>query len=180
MFGSAMKTARRVQFIDELMKSLTSKKTFGVLRKGHEEKVIAAHLHPTLRNDPGRILRLMNPSWSDHNVERKSSEALLWERNLNTTINHIQFMGTQHRPDFIVKFDDIRIGVELKRGDTGSAVREALGQCLVYSSEYEFVCCVIADTSKDERIKKAFGSSAKEKELLERLWDEYNIKIAVV
>lgn len=179
-FGSAKKTTRRVQFVDRLMASLTSKKTFGTIGKTKSEQVIATYMHQTIRNDLSRIFRDMYPTYSEQATQAKADKALLWEGDKNTTVNHIQFLGAQHRPDYVVMFDGIRVGVELKRGDRGCILREALGQCLVYSSEYEFVCCVVADTTKDERIKRAFEQGEEEGKLLERLWEEFNVRIAVV
>ncbi|MDR2672020.1 MAG: hypothetical protein LBC35_01730 [Coriobacteriales bacterium] len=89
-------------------------------------------------------------------------------------------MGSQHRPDFIIQFDKIRIAIEVKRRESGRMVREALGQCLVYASQFEFTCCVLVDTSKDEKLKRAFCSGNQEQAILQQLWNGFNISIGVV
>ena len=179
-FGTAKKSSKRVALIDGIMKSITSKHIFGVIGKQKSEQIIATYMHQELRKDIKKLFADLHPYWSEKTALTHADNALLWECDKNTTVNHIQFMGTQHRPDFITKFDDIRIGIEVKRGESGSMIREAIGQCLVYSSEYDFVCCVVVDTSKGEKILHSFEHGIQEKELLERLWNDYNIKMAVV
>lgn len=178
--GIAKKTARRTAFLDELMKTLTSKRTFGIIGKSKCEREIVGYMHNTLRNDFERILAHLNPNWSEQNVKAHAERSIFWEGDISTTVNNIRFMGMQHRPDFFVKFDDARVAVEVKKGENGSAIREALGQCLVYATEYEFVCCVIVDSSQDEKVKRAFEQGEAESELRTKLWDTFNIRLDVV
>jgi hypothetical protein len=83
-------------------------------------------------------------------------------------VNNLLLFGVQHRPDFVVLMDDIGIAIEIKRGDSGQHVREALGQVLVYSSCFDFPCCVIVDSSKDKKIRSSLADR-EESLMLEKL-----------
>jgi hypothetical protein len=81
----------------------------------------------------------------------------------------------------VVKVDDIRVAVEVKRGENGSAVREGLGQSLVYSSceDFDFVVYLFVDTSRDKKIRDSLNRSL-DSTFIQSLWDERNIRFAIV
>jgi hypothetical protein len=109
----------------------------------------------------------------------KIKKSLKWEGNVNTTINHILFMGTQNRPDMILEINGLKIAIEFKRGDKGSDLRSGIGQSMVYSTHYDFVLYLFIDTSKDKRIVNARGG-VNETEFVELLWDQFNIKFVTI
>ena len=176
----ARKSTRRICLIDGIMAGLTSDSVYGLIGTGRDEAAVADHLQHSLLEALVRVHRSLDCSASPERVAKRAADCLLWEGNINTTINHIQFLGAQHRPDFIIQMDGIRVAVELKRGESGAAVREALGQCLVYASHFEFTCCVLVDTSRDKKLKRAYVDGAVERVMLERLWDDFNVRLAVV
>lgn len=176
----ARKSTRRTCLIDGIMDGLTSDSVYGIIGTGRNEAVVAHSLHASILEALKRVHCSLDPSASQERIAKRAADCLLWEGNINTTINHIQFLGAQHRPDFIVQMDGIRVAVEVKRGESGAAVREALGQCLVYASQFEFTCCVLVDTSLDKKLKRACVSGAAEQVMLKRLWDDFNIRLAVV
>ena len=65
---------------------------------------------------------------------------MLWEGDVNTTVNNFTFFGTQHRPDFVVKIDRLSVAVEVKKGETGSSLREGIGQSLELLYPSYFIC----------------------------------------
>jgi hypothetical protein len=136
-------------------------------------------MHQTILSKLMEVHEHLDPSASQDTVTKRATNSLLWEGDINTTVNNILFMGVQHRPDFVVQIEGIRIAVEVKRGESGSAVREAIGQCLVYSSQFDFACCVLVDTSNDKKIKGGFPGAA-EQSMLHRLWNDFNIRFNVV
>ena len=75
---------------------------------------------------------------------------MLWEGEANTNINNFTFFGTQH-PDFVVKIDKLKVAVEVKKGESGSSLREGIGQSLVYASAFDFVVYLYVDISKTKR-----------------------------
>ena len=127
------------------------------------------------------ICRKLFPRLSDSAIQKKAKVSLFWEGDVNTTVNHIRFLGVQHRPDFMVKVDGIRVAVEVKRGETGSAVREGLGQSLVYASceDFDFVVYLFVDTSKDKKIRDSLSRTL-DAAFIQSLWDEHNIKFTIV
>ena len=99
---------------------------------------------------------------------------------MNTTVNHIRFLGVQHRPDFVVKLVGIRIAVEVKRGQSGSAIREGIGQALVYaaSQDFDFVNYLFIDTSRDKKIRDSLQQGLNAG-FVASLWDFYNVRFHV-
>ena len=81
--------------------------------------------------------------------------------------------------DGFVQVDSLRIAVEVKRGETGASVREGLGQSLVYSCEFDFVCYIFVDVSKDKKVKRSLDREA-ERHLVEDLWENHNVRFGVV
>jgi hypothetical protein len=175
----AKKTEHRKLIIENIMKAITSDNTFSVIGSGHSEAQIATHLHQTILRQLENLWKVLEPDLNSKSIEKKAKASFLWEGDKNTTINNIIFMGCQHHPDYVVQIDGIRIAIELKRGETGSAVREALGQCLVYSTQFEFTCCVVVDTSKDGKCSVAYKTGDLERQLLETLWDKFNIRLSI-
>jgi hypothetical protein len=112
-------------------------------------------------------------------VKQKAKNCLLWEGDVTTTVNNFTIFGTQHRPDFVVKIDKLRVAVEVKKGETGHSLREGIGQSLVYSSEFDFVVYLYVDISKDKKIRDSMGG-VQEQELITDLWDNHNVLFKVV
>ena len=180
MTTNSRKTARRSQIVNGVMDALMNKSVFGVIGSGRNESSVAHVMHGELLRALQSLHRELDPRSSDEIIEKKARECLLWEGDINTTINHIQFLGAQHRPDFIVQIDGTRMALELKRGSDGSCIRNALGQCLVYASQFDFTCCVVVDTTRDKKIRRAYADGCIESAMLERLWDHFNIRLGVV
>lgn len=177
---AARKTTRRIRIIDGIMDALMSQSVFGIIGAGRNESAVAHKLHGELLKSLGSIHRELDENAPNALVDKRARECLLWEGDINTTINHIQFLGAQHRPDFIVQTDGIRAAIEVKRGSDGSCVRNALGQCIVYASQFDFTCCVVVDTTRDKKLKRAYSEGTIESLILGRLWDQFNIRIGVV
>lgn len=146
---------------------------------GLSEQHVKSFIYNQFLSDLTKLHRRLEPSLSEASVNRKASESLYWEGDKGTTVNNLLLFGVQHRPDFMVLMDDVRIAIEIKRGDSGQHVREAIGQTLVYASHFDFTCCVIVDSSRDKRIKSSLVED-KEKLTLRRLWDSFNIRISAV
>lgn len=176
------KSARRNQIIDGLLAAMSDEyiyKTLDYQNRG--EDYLKQAMHQKLLTALEGLHRTLNGSLKPQTIVRKAKDSLLWEGDKNTTINHIRFLGVQHRPDFKVLIDDLRIAVEVKRGENGSAVREGIGQSLVYacSKDFDFVVYVFVDTSKDKKIREA-TLEPREQAFIESLWAEYNVRFAVV
>lgn len=180
MATNAKKTARRNLLVDGVMDAMMSESVFGLIGSGRSESAVAHVMHGELLRSLHSLHRSLDPRSSDALIARRARECLLWEGDINTTINHIQFLGAQHRPDFIIQVDDIRLALELKRGSDGGCIREALGQCIVYSSQFDFTCCVVVDTTRDKKIKRAYAEGCSEAIVIASLWEHFNIRLGVV
>lgn len=177
----AKKTEKRVQIIDEIMTALCSKEVYGVIdSKIASEDKMKTYLHQILRKHLTIIFQ--NIFGQERELaEKHAIKSLLWEGDKNTTINNVKFLGTQHRPDFVIQIDGLSIAVEVKIGESGQAIREGLGQSLVYvSSAFDFVCYLFVDSSKDQKIFKSIKEEPKVAPFLHDLWENYNIRFDVV
>ena len=137
-------------------------------------------MHQPLQRRIRRLCEELFSGQSPKSIASKASEALFWEGDVNTTVNHIRFLGVQHRPDFVVKLVGIRIAVEVKRGQSGSAIREGIGQALVYaaSEDFDFVNYLFIDTSRDEKIRDSLQQGLNAG-FVASLWDFYNVRFHV-
>jgi hypothetical protein len=173
------KTARRIQIIDHIMDSLLSPKYYAQIGSGLSEQHVKTFIYNQFLSDLTKLHRNLEPALREAGVKKKAGESLYWEGDKGTTVNNLLLFGVQHRPDFMVLMDDTRIAIEIKRGDSGQHVREAIGQALVYAAHFDFTCCVIVDSSKDKKIRDSL-SEEKEGLTLRRLWDSFNIRISAV
>ena len=174
------KSARRTKIVDGIMTALKSDVIYKTIDyKKKKESSIKQYMHQPFIAALNKLHRELTPGLKDATYEKKAKHSLLWEGDVSTTINNFLFLGVQHRPDFVVQFDELRIAVEVKRGESGAAVREGLGQSIVYSTEFDFVCYVFVDVSKDKKVKRSIGGDA-ETSIVHSLWDRYNIRFDVV
>jgi len=174
------KTQRRVMIINGIMELLKSDIIYKTIKyRDKKESEIKQYMHRPFVNKLKEIHKKISPSLSEQTLKRKAKKSLLWEGDVNTTINHFLFLGVQHRPDFIVQIDKLRIAVEVKRGESGGSVREGLGQSLVYSSAFDFVCYIFVDTSKDKKVLRSLDGQS-EQYFIQKLWNDYNIRFDVV
>lgn len=179
---SAKKSARRVKIIDDILDVLKSDSIFRTIDyHTRSESYIKQFMFQPLLAGIERLYREFQPNISEVAITRKAKASVFWEGDVNMTVNHIRLLGVQHRPDFIIKFDELRIAVEIKRGESGSAVREGVGQSLMYaaSSDFNFVVYLFVDISKDKKIWESL-SQPRDKAFVESLWQNYNIRFDVV
>jgi hypothetical protein len=176
----ARKGSRREEIVERILNALTDDDIY--------ENRYVERLTENKMKDPlySALVDCMEGLYEDlggvtkqSSIEERARESVLWESSPKTTINNIKFMGVQHRPDFVVQFDDLRIAVEVKLGDRGADIREGLGQSLVYAAEYDFVAYLFIDTSGDKKIQLGCEQDV-EQQVLDSLWSNYNIKFAVV
>jgi hypothetical protein len=175
----AKKTQVRVTLIEGIVRILRSKKIYGVLRKNVDESTIKTFMYPILVDGMKGIYHILYPNYEPGTIQRKANRAVLWEGDKTVTISNTRLFGVQHRPDFVIRAEGVRIAIEIKRGEKGDVVREGLGQGLVYKSDYDFVIVLLRDTSKDKKIVDSLDNTA-ESELVNALWENYNIRFEVV
>ncbi len=180
--GVAQKSERRTWIVERLIEGMKSDEIFKTLDyRNKKESYIKQYMHQLLKRSLIDVHIRLSPKAGKKTLHRKTADSLMWEGDVKTTINHIRFLGTQHRPDFKVLIDGLRIAIEVKRGDSGSAVREGIGQSLVYaaSEDFDFVTYLFVDTSKDKKILDSLRGE-RERAFVGSLWERYNIRFDVV
>ena len=178
----ATRSAKRTKILDQIMDALKSDEIFQTLDyRRKNESYIKQYMHQPLKRRLVDIHRELSPNTSDETLKRRAAGSVFWEGDKQTTINHTRFLGAQHRPDFRVVVNSLRIAVEIKRGESGAAVREGIGQSLVYaaSADYDFVTYLFIDTSRDKKILESFNRDL-DHAFIDSLWDNYNVRFEVV
>lgn len=173
------KSERRINIVKDIMRTIKSDKIFGRIKyKQKDEAYIKQYMHQPLIQEVTEMYKRYK-GYIHESAEKRANVDLKWEQDQKTIVHNFLFMGTQHRPDFVLEFDDISIAIEVKRGSTGQAVREGMGQCIVYNTNYDFSVYLFIDTSEDDRIKNSF-TGEKEQDVVKSLWDNYNCLFEVV
>lgn len=173
------KSTKRIELLSLISESITQDDIFNVIDyKNKSEDQIKQFVYPHLVESLTNYL-VENQGIEKSRAKEKIKKSLKWEGNVKTTINHILFMGTHNRPDMVFEINDLKIAIEFKRGEKGSDLRSGIGQSIIYSTHYDFVLYLFIDTSKDKRILNAQAGS-NETQLVDRLWNQFNIKFITV
>ena len=178
----ARKSQRRITIVDSILDVLSSKQIFDTLDYRHKkEGYLKQYMHQPLVEAVKQLYRDLDKVEKPSLLEKYARASVLWEGDVNTTVNHIRVLGVQHRPDFIVIFDDVRIAVEVKRADSGMSVREGIGQGVVYaaSGDYDFVILLLIDLTKGKSIVESLHRDG-DQHLVDSLWENYNIRLGIV
>jgi len=178
----AAKSELRTWIVDQIVDVLRSDHIFTTLDyRQKTESYLKQYMHQPLQRRMAKIVERVQPNLKPATKARKAKEALLWEGDVTTTINHVRFLGVQHRPDFVVRVAGINIAVEVKLGERGTAVREGIGQSLVYSAseDFDFVAYLFIDTSRDKKVRESL-SRAPEAAFVGKLWNQHNVRFSVV
>jgi len=176
---TASKGKRRTELIGLVSEAITHDDIFGTINyRNKSEDEIKQFIYPHLVDRLIEREMGLKPHWSKDKAKAEIKKRLKWEGNVNTTVHHMLFMGTQNRPDMVLETDGLRIAIEFKRGDKGSDLRSGIGQSMIYATGYDFVIYMFVDTSADKRIKNAQTGEI-EATFIQMLWDRYNIKFAV-
>jgi len=174
-------TQKRIKLLDAIVRKMERHELFSeiVSRKSDTERQIQKALFLRLQEELPKILQ-SHSAYTKDKALKIVRNGFLWEQNVNTTVNNFSFFATNHRPDSVLSIkDELRIAIEIKKGLNGSAMRSGIGQALVYSTQFDFVIYFFIDISPGNDIKSSF-TGKKEKELINSLWKNYNIKFKVV
>ena len=175
----AKKTQVRLTLIEGIVRILRSQKIHKVLSPEKSESIIKTLMYPILVRGMEGIYYELYPNYKSATIERKADRAVIWEGDNTATISNTKLFAVQHRPDFVIRAEGVRIAIEVKRGEKGDVVREGLGQSLVYLTDYDFVIVLLRDTSKDKKIVDSLDN-ATESDLVANMWENFNVKFEVV
>lgn len=175
----ASKSKKRIDLLESIQEGITTRDVFETIDyKSQSEDKIKQFIYPYLLAQLTEYV-MDKKGFSKSLAKEKAKTMIKWEGNVNTTVKHIQFMGTSNRPDMTVESEGVTIAIEFKKGDRGSALREGFGQSMIYSTAYDFVMYMFIDTSLEGKIVN--GSTAvNEQKFLQNLWDNFNVKFAIV
>ncbi len=166
------KSIKRIKILTSLMDALKSLNVFGSIdyRRSSEDQIKKC-LYMTLVPDIGDIYE--NLGCSKESAVKKAKKSLIMEGHTKQTLHNIELFGVWHRPDFEINMEGMSIAVELKKGTSGSSIREGIGQCITYNSHYDFVLYLFIDDTKDKKILNSLENE-KEVNVIKELWDNHN------
>ena len=175
----ANKTVKRVSLVKSIAKSIMDPTIYGTINymKMNENSIKQFMYSYLLKEITYQYLK--EKKCKPSRAEKKAKEIVMWEGNVNTTINNIKFMGTGNRPDFVIDFPGTSIAVEVKKGKNGAAIREGFGQATIYSTRYDFTVYLFIDITKDKRIANSCNEK-KEKGVTDKLWKNNNVYFCVI
>jgi hypothetical protein len=174
------KTQKAVKALDHIIEFLKSDGIYETYDyKSRREFFLKGPINEVLKVGIREYYLRKNPHYRNTTLERKVLKALTYEGDIKKSIAGTMLFGVSHRPDYVVELDGIRIAIEIKCDDSGSGIREGLGQALVYSTDYDFVIYLFIDTSKGSSIASNMEEK-NEKSIIESLWRNYNICFELV
>ena len=174
----ASKSKKRISLLDMVSEAMTHNDIFHTINyRNKSEDSIKQFVYPHLVDALAERM-VEEKGISKDRAKEVVKRNLKWEGNVNTTVNHVLFMGTQNRPDMVLETDGLKIGIEFRKGESGSALRSGIGQSMIYSTHFDFVIYLFIDTTEDKRIANSIGGT-NETELIDLLWKDFNIKFVV-
>lgn len=175
----ASKSKNRIAILDMLQDGITTGEIFETINyKNQSEDKIKQFIYPHLLTQVSNWVA-ERKGFSPALAREKAKTMIKWEGNVKTTVKNIQFMGTANRPDMTVDIEGIKVAIEFKKGERGSALRDGFGQSLIYSTAYDFVLYLFIDTSENSKIVNG-ATSITEQNFLNNIWNNFNIKFIVV
>lgn len=176
----AHQTKKRIQFLNSILNVMEKHELFSeiVSRKNDTEAQIQKMLFLKLQIE---LPNLVSSIFGISPIKAKSLVDcnFVWEQKKKTTVHNFSFFATNHRPDAVMEIEKLRIALEIKKGDSGLAIRSGIGQSLVYSTQFDFVLYFFVDTSSGGDIRSSY-TGEKELSLIDSLWKNYNIKFIIV
>jgi len=180
MQQKAVQTKKRIEFLDKILSAMESHELFCdlVSRERDTESQIQKALFLRLQKKLPWIIQSIF-GYNEKKANKIVDTQFAWEQKKKISVKNFPFFATNHRPDAQLVVDNLRIGIEIKKGDNGLAIRSGIGQSVVYSTQFDFVLYFFVDISKGFDIKSS-TSALKEAELIKMLWDSFNIRFRVV
>ena len=115
------------------------------------------------------------------NYREKAARSFYWEGQDNKNNRHSpqEFFASRNYPDFVIR-EPYSIAIEYKQSDSGSLIKQAIGQSMVHilNEEYGFVYILFNDQTKEKTIRNSL-KNVKEKSVCDVLWKNFNIKLHV-
>jgi len=175
----ASKSKNRIAILDMVQDGISTQNLFEVLDfKDKTEDKIKQLIYPNLLNKVTE--HVMERKGFNRSLAREKAKTMInWEGSSNKLVKDIHFMGTTNRPDMTLDISGVKIAIEFKKGNRGSAIREGFGQSLIYSTVYDFVIYMFIDTSDENKIVNG-ATAVTEQKFLSNIWENFNVKFVIV
>ena len=171
------KTTNVVQFLDGLHRFIVESPQFRDRTTDRSEIDIQAEIRPLIiryLEDHFRAKGFADPV-------AKANKSFYWEGQeghfgkLRPTT-----FGSRNYPDFLIT-DPYLVAIEYKQSPNGSTVKRGIGQSIMHtlSGDFDFVYYLFHDESKRKDIRSS-QSNQKEAMILDRMWQEFNVRIRFV
>ena len=171
------KSKKLIAFIDDLHKFITNNAQFRRSTVGKSEKQIQTEIRPLII----RYLERYFEELGCKDCAKKANEVFYWEgQEGDYEKSEEKLFGARNYPDFIIT-EPYLIAIEYKQSDTGSMVKEGIGQSMVHtlSGEFDYVYYLFQDQTKDKKIKDSMKSK-NEKMISERIQKDFNVFIKII
>lgn len=176
-----VQTEKRSNFVEDIITCFRDHDIFSkiVSLKHNDERQIQQALFLSFQKELPCILS-KRFRFSEKKANMIADQGFKWEQKITTTVSNFNFFATHHRPDAVLEVNDnLRIAIELKKGDSGQAIRAGIGQALVYATQFNFTIYLFVDMTPAKDIQSSLIAE-KEKALIDSLWKNYNVKFIVL
>ena len=175
---NAKKSKKRIKLVNDVVDIMRSHENLGenINRKSKTENAIQSDVFSKLNS---KLPELLNKNYNIKNSKELVKDSFCFESKTTCRVASFPFFNMNHRPDATLTLSNLKIAFEIKKGESGPAIRSGIGQALVYSSRFDFVIYFFVDTSKARDIKNVKEGGI-EKALIKSLWENYNIKFVIV
>ncbi len=175
----AKKSTKRLKIIRSISDVITDDKIFTQIDiHNMSEAKIMGFMKRYFEEGLEDLYKDISPGLKESTYEKKANEALVWGPDSSTFIPAVNLLGTRNIADYLVNIEGMQIALEVERGEDGKSVRDGLGQCIVYSTDYDFVIYLLIDISKEENILNSLENT-KEQRLIGSLWENHNVLLVV-
>ena len=168
------KTQKLISFIEELHAHLVSSPLLRKKVQNKNESQIQAELRPIIFEYMKN--HFQNQNWK--NPVNGATKYLYWEGEERKYTNiKTESFASRNYPDYIIT-NPYKIAIEYKKSETGSIVKQGIGQSVMHTlgGEFDFVYCLIHDESQEKNILNS-SNNDKEKMMINKIWEDYNIWI---
>ena len=168
------KTKNAIKFIENLHSHLVKDPLLRQNVRNKSESQIQTELRPIILGYLVKYFRsqkILNP-------ENVANKYFYWESQEDSYKNKkIESFSSRNYPDFIITHP-YKIAIEYKKSETGSIVKQGIGQSVMHTlgGEFDFVYCLIHDESQEKNILNS-SKNDKEKMMINKIWEDYNIWI---
>lgn len=171
------KTSQVTRFIQDLHSYIINDPQFRGKTSEKSETQIQAEIRPLIIN----FLQKYYGEKGYKDVVAKANKSFYWEGQEGNfgTVRPTTF-GARNYPDFIITFPYL-IAIEYKQSENGSTVKQGIGQSIMHTmtEDFHFVYYLFHDENKDKRIEKSI-SNDKEKEIINKMWKNFNVYLKFV